>query len=50
MRKNIRTDGKDNRPFVKAVFLLLVMALLAGILMYFAWRSYEEKMEILYVT
>lgn len=50
MRKNIRTDGKENRPFVKATFLLPVMALLAGILMYFAWRSYEEKMEILYVT
>lgn len=50
MRKNIRRDGKDNRPFVKAAFLLPVMALLAGILMYFAWRSYEEKMEILYVT
>lgn len=50
MRKSIRRDGKDNRPFVKAAFLLPVMALLAGILMYFAWRSYEEKMEILYVT
>lgn len=50
MSKTIRRDGKDNRPFVKAVFLLPAMALLAGILMYFAWRSYEEKMEILYVT
>lgn len=50
MRKTIRRNGKDNRPFVKSVFLLLVMALLAGILMYFAWCSYEEKMEILYVT
>lgn len=50
MRKSIRRDGKDNRPSVKAAFLLPVMALLAGILMYFAWRSYEEKMEILYVT
>lgn len=46
----MRRDGQDNRPFVKAAFLLPVMALLAGILMYFAWRSYEEKMEILYVT
>lgn len=50
MRKSIRRDGKDNRPFVKAAFLLPVMALLAGILMYFAWCSYEEQMEILYVT
>lgn len=50
MRKSIRRDGKDNIPSVKAAFLLPVMALLAGILMYFAWCSYEEKMEILYVT
>lgn len=29
---------------------MIVMVLQAGILMYLAWRSYEEKMEILYVT
>lgn len=44
----MRKNRQDNR--LLAVFLLLVMVLLAGILMYFAWRSYEEKMEILYVT
>ena len=29
---------------------MIVMVLQAGILMYLAWCSYEEKMEILYVT
>lgn len=46
----MRKDKKVNKALAISVIVFGVMVLVAGILMYFEWRSYEEKMEILYVT
>ncbi|MDE7205337.1 MAG: HAMP domain-containing histidine kinase, partial [Lachnospiraceae bacterium] len=46
----MRKNRQDNGTFAKAVFLFLVMALLAGLLMHLAWYGYKEKVEILYVA
>lgn len=37
------------RNYTAAIVGLAVVVLTAGVLMYFEWRSYEEKVKILYV-
>lgn len=46
----MRKKEQDNKLYARAVLVFITMVLAAGLLMHWAWRDYEEKMEILYAV